>query len=108
MKHRETHPVDVPGCFGCRVLGVQINTSSAGAATVNERERNWDRDMPAYKALRKQGLQPKGIDGCAELATRANSQMEIEMGHIVPKQMIPRIKEGMAEAKELGWSPVQS
>lgn len=105
MKHRETHPTDVPGCFGCQVLGVQINTSSAGAAEVNERERGWDRDMPAYKRLRKNGLQPKGIDGCAELETRAHDKVEIEMGHLFDKSQTSRVKEGMAVAKELGWSP---
>lgn len=101
MKHRETHPVPVPGCFGCKVLSVQLNTSAAGATEVNQRERRWDRDMPAYKRLRKNGLQPKGVDGCAELETRATEKFEIEMGHIVPKHAQSHVKEAMATVREL-------
>lgn len=108
MKHRETHPVDVPGCFGCQVLNVQINTSSAGAATVNERERQWDKDMPAYKRLRHNGLQPRKIDGCAALESQATDKLEVQMGGLIPKEQMSRVKEGMSIAKDMGWSPTDA
>lgn len=42
--------------------------------------RQWDRDMPAYKRLRRQGLQPPGIDGCRQLEQVASMQQEITLG----------------------------
>ena len=77
MKHRETHPdLNVEGCFGCRVAGVRMGTNTttsrgAKVAEVNQTERNWNKDMPAYKRLRANGLQPKRIDGAAEVEKKA-------------------------------------
>ena len=56
-------------------------------------ERQWSRDMPAYKSMRQQGLQPPSIDGAADLATRATSTFEIETGCILPPK---EAKETMA------------
>ena len=84
LKHRETHPtLDVEGCFGCRVTGVQMGTNStttrgSQVAVINQREKNWSKDMPAYKRLRKEGLQPKAIDGCAAVEQLATSKHQIE------------------------------
>jgi len=65
-------------------------------------ERQWHRDMAAYKRLRKNGLQPKGIDGCADLETRATTQQEIEMGHIFPtQQQRNEAREGQELAQEI-------
>lgn len=68
----------------CKVSSV---TLSAGEATsnvkyheVNEREKRWNKDMPAYRRLRQQGLQPKSIDGAAELERDASTRFEIESG----------------------------
>lgn len=84
MKHRETHPdLDVEGCFGCRVAGVAFganSTTSRGARVeeINNREKNWQKDMPAYKRLRANGLQPKSIDGAAILEARAETPAQVE------------------------------
>jgi len=84
MKHRETHPnLDVEGCFGCRVAGVSFGTNESttrGAVVkaISEREKGWNRDMPAYKRLREQGLQPRQIDGAALLESSATEKWQIE------------------------------
>lgn len=84
MKHRETHPtLDVEGCFGCRVAGIRFGanestTRGAQVAEVNNREKGWNKDMPAYKRLREQGLQPRQIDGSAVLEAKANEKWQIE------------------------------
>lgn len=84
MKHMETHPnLDVEGCFGCRVAGISFgaNTTTTRGAQVNEineRAKQWDRDMPAYKRLRKNGLQPQRIDGAAEIEKRASTAAQVE------------------------------
>ncbi len=84
LKHRETHPgLDVEGCFGCRVAGVQMGSNSTttkgeSVASINQREKNWSKDMPAYKRLRAEGLQPKTIDGCHAVEQLATSRHQIE------------------------------
>jgi hypothetical protein len=86
MKHQETHPnLDVEGCFGCRVAGVRMGTNTtttrgAKVAAVNTTERNWNKDMPAYKRLRANGLQPKRIDGAANVEKRAQEGWQVETG----------------------------
>ena len=86
MKHRETHPdLNVEGCFGCRVAGVRMGTNTttsrgARVAEVNTTERNWNKDMPAYKRLRADGLQPKKIDGAANVEKRAQEGWQVETG----------------------------
>lgn len=84
MKHQETHPnLDVEGCFGCRVAGISFGTNTTTTrgqtvAEINQRAKNWDKDMPAYKRLRKNGVQPKSIDGAAALEARASTVAEVE------------------------------
>jgi hypothetical protein len=86
VKHRETHPnLDVDGCFGCRVAQVRVGSNStttrgAKVAEVNQTERNWNRDMPAYKRLRAEGLQPSRIDGAAEVERKAKEAWQVETG----------------------------
>ena len=86
MKHRETHPdLDVEGCFGCRIAAIRMGTNSttsrgAQVAATNQTERNWKRDLPAYKRLRADGLQPKRIDGAAEVERRAQESWQVETG----------------------------
>jgi len=46
----------------------------------NKVERNWQKDMPAYKRLRKEGLQPKRIDGAAEVEAKAKHKWQVETG----------------------------
>jgi hypothetical protein len=86
MKHRETHPnLDVEGCFGCRIAGIRMGTNSttsrgARVEATNRTERNWKQDLPAYKRLRADGLQPKRIDGAAEVERRAQESWQVETG----------------------------
>jgi hypothetical protein len=99
MKHMETHPnLDVEGCFGCRVAGISFGanpstTKGQEVALINQRASNWEKDMPAYKRLRQNGLQPKTIDGAAALEARATTAAQIESRPDVEKL----IKRGVAE-----------
>lgn len=84
MKHAEVHPtLDVDGCFGCRVANVQVGSNSTTTRgsiveATNQRERGWNKDMPAYKRLRKQGLQPRQVGGSALLEKHATERWQIE------------------------------
>jgi len=88
LKHRETHPnLDVEGCFGCRIAHVRTganSTTSRGSRVeeINKTEKGWNKDMPAYKRLRQNGLQPKSIDGSAELEKKAKHEWQVETGII--------------------------
>lgn len=50
----------------------------AEAARVNATETRWDRDMAAYQRLRREGYQPRGIDGCAAIESRAQTPAQVE------------------------------
>jgi len=55
-------------------------TRGAKVAQVNATEQGWKKDMPAYKRLRANGLQPKRIDGAAEVERRAQESWQVETG----------------------------
>lgn len=59
MKHRQDHPEDVEGCFGCKIIGLQINTGDASSQKVMSNKK-WDGELDAYRAARAQGIQPEG------------------------------------------------
>jgi hypothetical protein len=54
-------------------------------------------DMPAYKRLRQQGLQPRDIDGCAELEARAETVREIEAGQLLTPSQRKQVSEMLDE-----------
>lgn len=51
-------------------------------------EARWQKDMPAYKRLRQDGLQPPAIDGCSVLEAVATHRKQIEMGALVEEKKI--------------------
>lgn len=82
----------LPEDFGNRPLGPgempafgsgTAPTRRAGAEAIESREKRWEKDMPAYKALRAQGLQPPRIDGSANLMANAETRFEVESGQIL-------------------------
>jgi hypothetical protein len=58
----------------------QPTSRGAKVAEVNQTERNWNKDMPAYKRLRANGLQPKRIDGAADVEKKAQESWQVETG----------------------------
>lgn len=70
----------------------------ADAKRINETEARWDKDMPAYKRLRRDGLQPPSVDGAAAIERHAITEAEVEAGHaLAPVQLEER-----AMAEEMG------
>ena len=88
IKHQEKHPnLDVEGCFGCKVSGISFGanestTRGAQVAATNQTAKNWEKDMPAYKRLRADGLQPKSIDGAAALESKAKEAWQVQTGFV--------------------------
>ena len=52
----------------------------AGSKT---KEREKERDMAAYKRLRSEGIQPKSIDGAAQMERAASTRHEITAGTLL-------------------------
>lgn len=89
--------LDVPGCFACRVSHVQMAPSAtpsrrggAEAAHRNALETRWDKDMAAYKRLVREGHQPYGIDGIANVEREATTTTQIEHGIGSPPDLAER------------------
>jgi len=62
-------------------MGMNSTTSRGSkVAQINKTERQWNVDMPAYKRLRREGLQPKRIDGAAEIEKKAEHKFQVETG----------------------------
>lgn len=68
------------GCcpdYRTHIKGVQVG--SFPTATT-EKEKRWEVDMPAYKRLRQDGLQPPRIDGSYVIERSAKNEREVTMG----------------------------
>lgn len=93
-------------CFYHKLKTIQFAGTKKSPQT--RMEAQWERDRPAYARLRSHGLQPPSVKGSAELEKRANSQTEIELGHVFDKKTLPKVEEGMAIAREMTWKPQDS
>lgn len=82
-----------------RTIGVLSKSKGVDAV-----ERQWGKDMPAYARIRKEGLQPKNIDGCAELEARAHDRLEVEMGHVFEtRKDLEKAQQGMRMAEDMNF-----
>lgn len=99
---------DCPGKV-LRVLGpVRTHGVGAqGAATrqIDATERTWDKDRPAYKRLRMEGMQPPHVDGAARLESVASNDLEVNTGLRYGKIPERQVKEAVTLARESGWIP---
>jgi hypothetical protein len=77
-----------PNCFPCRIKSVSVAPSAMGtrfptAARAFETEPQLHKDRDAYKRMRRDGEQPKHINGSAQLEAKANESFEITWGRTV-------------------------
>ena len=52
----------------------------ARVATINDKDRVLDKDLDAYQRLRRNGVQPRKIDGAAKVEKRAEEKWQVETG----------------------------
>lgn len=64
MRHRLDHPEDVDGCFGCKVIGLQLSPGDASSQKAMSNKK-WDGELNAYRAATAQGIQPEGTNMAA-------------------------------------------
>ena len=108
MNHRQRHSQYVEGCWACKVLSVNVSAEATPnrrpePVRIEKKDKALSADLDAYKRLRRDGLQPTGIDGSAEAEKRVNSQWDFDLGRYVPKGEMDRVGEAMAISKELGY-----
>lgn len=65
-----------------------------------QKDKDFSQDGAAYKRLRSQGLQPRRIDGSAEIEAKASTRVEVESGKILnprKKRQLESITENSAD-----------
>jgi len=72
MKHWEYHPVPEDDCFGCKMLGLQINTGVANSKGIMTAKEH-DKELQSYYDATAQGIEPistrkKDIDAAVRLS----------------------------------------
>lgn len=83
MIHRQTHPVFVEGCFGCKAASIDFSAEATpnrrpAPVEIEATEKRWHKDHAAYERLYKQGYNPPRLDGCANRERFAKTKMDIE------------------------------
>ena len=101
-------------CFACRIQSVSFAASAmvtrSSASEQKKYEQQRERDIPAYKRLRAEGLQPHRSHDAAKMEQHATSQFEIESGQYLPTPKIAakhdrvqaEYKEAEAVARKMG------
>jgi hypothetical protein len=77
-------------------------TISIAKGVVRKRDAAYRRDADAYARLRKEGHQPRNIEGCATLEAEATMPMEIQMGKVFDKEDKGAAAEGWDMAYQIG------
>lgn len=118
VQREELHPIgEAPRTSHCHVCGfdtrlvigagVQIAPSALEGKGQQVRDSNatearWQKDMPAYKRMRKRGMQPASIDGAAALEDTCHDQLDVEYGRLYSEGVTrERVIEGKEQADEI-------
>jgi len=103
-KHWGQHDVN---CFACKIQSVGIGqpsdmpTRKPAAVASKQYERTRERDIAAYKRLRKEGLEVRGTSGAHRLEREARTEFELKTGMIAPTASLSRqTEEGNKEVVE--------
>jgi hypothetical protein len=78
-----------------------VRLDPSGTQPQTQFEKRLDKDRPAYKRLKDEGLQPARVSGAAELEKRAQSRWEIEAGRILPDSQAKRVDEAVQTAADV-------
>ena len=79
-KHREDHPTDVEGCFGCKVLGLTMSTGAAKSNGVPTAKAH-DKELESYYSAVRQGIEPRStrqpdIDAAVRISNEAGKAFD--------------------------------
>lgn len=79
-KHWEDHPVEVEGCFGCKVIGLQMSTGVASSRGIPTAKQH-DKELGAYYDAVRQGIEPRStrqpdIDAAVRISNEAGKAFD--------------------------------
>lgn len=110
----ETWPIGTArrtrSCVGCNqrmqlVIGAGVNIAPSALENKGERvrevnatEKEWDVDRPAYKRMRRRGLQPDHIKGSAQLEDKVEDNFDIKYGDLYDRVPKDQLLEGFEHA----------
>ena len=86
MARHDTEHCEVTDCFQCKITTFHIGaaaqpTRKPGIISKAEFGLKATKDNEAYRRLRKEGYQPRGIKNAAKAEATANSRFELETGY---------------------------
>lgn len=84
------------------IAAAAMPNKKSAVVAIDAKDKQWDIDAPAYKRLRKQGYQPKDIEGSARLEAKAQTSKEIEMGRLLGPKAKAKVKEADQISQDLG------
>lgn len=94
-------------CFGCKAASISFSATATPtrrpvAAGNLAFEKKAVRDMAAYARLKKEGIQPKRVQGCADAEQFSNSDFEI---HSFNRLSSPKVGAKYDEAQKFLRGP---
>lgn len=81
-----------------------IQFTGVTPCATSQMEKQWEKDMPAYKRLRDNGLQPKNIDGAAKIESGAETKQEVQAGVILNKRQRQQMRSVINDNPSIGSS----
>ena len=106
IHQREVHESYVDDCFMCKIstvtagAGTNITGKGASEATFSRKfEAGLEKDRPAYKAMRDQGLRPAKMFGADKMMNEARTKFEIESGKLMKDIPAGTIDRAVSEAE---------
>jgi predicted nucleic acid-binding Zn ribbon protein len=97
---KEGVPTICPDCGGTMVQHLPsppIHGVGASGARRSWREGR-EKDTEAYKRLRRDGVQPRGVTGAAEIEVRAGTRYEVENDRVFEdRKLAARVDRGVQE-----------
>ena len=88
--HQYRHRAFHEGCYLCKLRSVSIAPAALPTrqdvryTSTDQLEKGWQRDIPAYRRLVADGIQPPQVDGCADAEARAETKEQIETETYAP------------------------
>lgn len=94
-----------------QVIGVGVSIAAAAMPNkkgssrtieIDNTEKQWDQDLPAYKRMRNAGLQPPSTRGAAALEERVGDQFDIDHGGALKHGSRAQVEDTAGTLHELG------
>lgn len=102
MSENEAHEgqhQNCPPCYRVKLSSLQWQGIGAGQRRHDEKTR--DKDMHAYRDLRRAGYQPKNVFGSAEIAAQASTTFELEHSVVMAPGIRKEMESRMEDAKAI-------